>query len=112
MVIGRPMERESSGSHNHSRSKSQRRKNLKCCNCGLRGYLKKDCWHNKKRLSDYGKRIGIGSQSARISRIGTDSHTVGISRIDTGSHIVVGVFKNDSYNAVRNRITENWTVLS
>ncbi|RDX94489.1 hypothetical protein CR513_23120, partial [Mucuna pruriens] len=47
MTRGRSMERGSSGSQNHGKSKSRRRKNLKCYNCDMRGHLK-DCWHNKK----------------------------------------------------------------
>ena len=48
MMRGRSTERGSSGSQNHGRSKSRRRKNLKCYNCGMRGHTKKECWHNKK----------------------------------------------------------------
>ena len=48
MMRGRSMEHGSSGSQNHGRSKSRRRKNFKCYNCGMRGHLKKDCWQNKK----------------------------------------------------------------
>nr|KYP42748.1 Retrovirus-related Pol polyprotein from transposon TNT 1-94 [Cajanus cajan] len=47
MMRGRSMERGSSGSQNHGRSKSRGRKNLKCYNCGMRGHMKKDCWHKK-----------------------------------------------------------------
>ena len=42
------MERGSSGSHNLSRSKSQRRKNYTSYNCGKKGQVKKDCCYNKK----------------------------------------------------------------
>ncbi|RDX76653.1 hypothetical protein CR513_43330, partial [Mucuna pruriens] len=48
MTRGRSTKCGSSGNQNHGRSKSRRRKNLKCFNCGMRGQLKKDCWHNKK----------------------------------------------------------------
>ena len=44
---GRSMERGTSGSQNHGRSKSRRRKNFKCYNCGMKGHLKKDCWKLK-----------------------------------------------------------------
>ena len=45
---GRSTERGPSGSQNHGRSKSRKRSNLKCYNCGRRGHLKKECWFNKK----------------------------------------------------------------
>ncbi|RDX80298.1 hypothetical protein CR513_39163, partial [Mucuna pruriens] len=48
MTRKRSIECGSSGNQNHGRSKSRRRKNLKCYNCGMREHLKKDCWHNKK----------------------------------------------------------------
>ena len=44
----RSMELDSSGSHGQSRSKSRRRKNFKCHNCGMRGHFKKDCQNKKK----------------------------------------------------------------
>ena len=43
MTRGRSTERGSSGSQNRGRSKSQRRKNLKCYNCGMRSHLKREC---------------------------------------------------------------------
>ncbi|RDX95488.1 hypothetical protein CR513_21982, partial [Mucuna pruriens] len=48
MTRGRSMKCGSSDNQSHGRSKSRRRKNLKCYNCGMRRQLKKDCWHNKK----------------------------------------------------------------
>ncbi|RDX64736.1 hypothetical protein CR513_56670, partial [Mucuna pruriens] len=48
MTRGRSTKRCSKGCQNHGRSKSRRRKNFKCCNCGMRGNLKKDYWHNKR----------------------------------------------------------------
>nr|KYP39955.1 hypothetical protein KK1_038730 [Cajanus cajan] len=41
------MEHGSSGSQNHGRLKSRRRKNLECYNYGLKGHMKKDCKHKK-----------------------------------------------------------------
>ena len=48
MVRGRSTECGSSGSQSHGRSKSRRRKNVRCYNCGMRGHLKKECWYNNK----------------------------------------------------------------
>jgi len=48
MTRSRLTERGPSGSQNHVRSKSRRKKNLKCYSCGMRGHLKKECWNNKK----------------------------------------------------------------
>ncbi|KAH9723668.1 hypothetical protein KPL70_007189 [Citrus sinensis] len=46
---GRSTERGPSGSHNHGRSKSKSKKNVKCYNCGKKGHVKKKCWSNQKR---------------------------------------------------------------
>ena len=48
MARGRSMERGSSGSQDHGRSKSQRKKNFKCCSCSMRGHYKRECWNNKR----------------------------------------------------------------
>lgn len=48
MVRGRPTERGPSGSHNHGRSKSRSKKNVKCHNCGKKGHLKRDCWFKRR----------------------------------------------------------------
>ncbi|KAF2291279.1 hypothetical protein GH714_022225 [Hevea brasiliensis] len=50
MMRGRSMARGSSGSQNHSRSKSRSKKNFKCYHCGKRGHVKKDCWHYKNTV--------------------------------------------------------------
>ena len=49
MTRGRSTERGPNGSHNHGRSKSKSKKNVKCYNCGKKGHVKKECWSNKKR---------------------------------------------------------------
>ena len=46
---GRPTERGPNGSHNHGRSKSRSKNNVKCYNCGKKGHVKKDYWNNQKR---------------------------------------------------------------
>ena len=48
MTRGRSMERGPSGSHNHGRSKSRSKKNIKCYCCGKKGHVKSECWLNKK----------------------------------------------------------------
>ena len=45
------MERDSNGSHGQSRSKSRRKKNFRCHNCGMRGHFKKD-YRNKKKNTE------------------------------------------------------------
>ncbi|KAE9615838.1 hypothetical protein Lalb_Chr04g0259501 [Lupinus albus] len=45
------------------------------------------------------------------NRIGMGSQYCGYLEL-TLEAIFLGVFKNDSYSAVRNRITESWAVLS
>ncbi|TXG65810.1 hypothetical protein EZV62_007085 [Acer yangbiense] len=52
MMRGRSTERGPSGSHNHGRSKSRSRKNVKCYSCGKKGHVKSECWHNKKKSGD------------------------------------------------------------
>ena len=49
MTKERSMERGPSMSHNHGRSKSISKKNVKCYNCGKKGHVKKECWNNQKR---------------------------------------------------------------
>ncbi|KAE8673308.1 hypothetical protein F3Y22_tig00111794pilonHSYRG00058 [Hibiscus syriacus] len=51
---GRSIERGQSNSHKHGRSKSRSKKNLKCYNCGKKGYLKKDCWSLNKNSNPQG----------------------------------------------------------
>jgi len=48
MTRGRLTECGPSGSQNHGRSKSRRKKNLKCYNCVMRGNVTKECWNNMK----------------------------------------------------------------
>ena len=43
---GRSMERGPNGSHNHGRSKSRSKKNVKCYNYGKKGHIKKEYWSN------------------------------------------------------------------
>ncbi|KAL4283007.1 hypothetical protein GQ457_16G004330 [Hibiscus cannabinus] len=50
----RSTERGQSSSHNHGRSKSRSKKNLKCYNCGKKGHLKKDCWSLPKNSNPQG----------------------------------------------------------
>ena len=49
MTRGRSTEHGPSGSHNHDRSKSRSKKNVKCYNCGKKAHSKKECWSNQKR---------------------------------------------------------------
>jgi len=58
MMRERSMERGSSGSQ--SRPNSQRRKQLKCYNCGKKGHFKKHC-RNKKSI----EKVLEGSSSQR-----------------------------------------------
>ena len=46
---GRSTERGPNGSHNHGRSKSKSKKNVKCYNCGKKGHVKKECWNSQMR---------------------------------------------------------------
>ena len=48
MTRGRSTECGPSGSQNHGRSKSRRKKNIKCYVCGMKGHVKKECWNDKK----------------------------------------------------------------
>jgi len=48
MTRGRSTKLGPNGSQNHGRSKSQRKKNIKCYGCGMKGHVKKECWNNKK----------------------------------------------------------------
>ncbi|KAK0593129.1 hypothetical protein LWI29_031498 [Acer saccharum] len=48
MTRERLMERGPSGSHNHGRSKSRSKKNIKCYYCGKKRHVKSECWLNKK----------------------------------------------------------------
>ena len=47
MTRGRSIERGSSGSQNHVKSKSKSKKNIKCYNCGKKWHVKKDGWNLK-----------------------------------------------------------------
>ena len=49
MTRGRSTERGPNGSHNHSKSKSRSKKNVKCYNCGKKWYVNKECWSNQKK---------------------------------------------------------------
>ena len=52
MTRGRSTERGSSRSHNHGRSKSRSKKNVKYYNCDKKRHIKKEYWNNKKRRND------------------------------------------------------------
>ncbi|KAK9042016.1 hypothetical protein V6N11_017099 [Hibiscus sabdariffa] len=54
VMRGRSTERGQSSSHNHGRSKSRSKKNLKCYNYGKKGHLKKDCWSLPKNSNPQG----------------------------------------------------------
>ncbi|KAK8991373.1 hypothetical protein V6N11_062388 [Hibiscus sabdariffa] len=54
VMRGRSTERGQSSSHNHGRSKSRSKKNLKCYTCGKKGHLKKDCWSLPKNSNPQG----------------------------------------------------------
>ena len=49
---GRSTERGPNGSHNHGRSKSRNKKNVKCFNCGKKWHVKKECYNYQKRRDD------------------------------------------------------------
>ena len=53
------MERGSSGSQNHGRSKSRSKKNVKCYNCGKRGHFKNKCRLLKKNGDFKGKGLEL-----------------------------------------------------
>jgi len=61
------MERGPAGESNHGRSKSQRKNNLKCYNCGMRGHLKMVCWNNKKNEDKISKALTSQGCVASIS---------------------------------------------
>ena len=48
MMRGRSTECGPSGSHNHGKSKQKSKTNVKCCNYGNKGHVKKECWNNQK----------------------------------------------------------------
>ena len=53
------MEHGSSGSQNHSRSKSRSKKNIKCYNYGKRGHFKNECRLLKKNGDFKGKDLEL-----------------------------------------------------
>ncbi|KAK9020404.1 hypothetical protein V6N11_010428 [Hibiscus sabdariffa] len=59
VMRGRSTKRGQSSSHNHGRSKSRSKKNLKCYNCGKKGHLKKDCWNVPKNSNPQGNIANI-----------------------------------------------------
>jgi len=81
MTRGRSTKRGPSGSRNHGSSKSQRKKNLKCYSCGMRGHLKKECWNNKKN----GEKTSEASTSQGCVAITSDDGEIMYSEAATSS---------------------------
>jgi len=80
MTRGKSTKCGSSGSQNHGRSKSQRRKNLKCYNYGMKRHLKKDCWHKKSG----GENSGVSTSQGCVA-ITSDNADVLCNEVAIGS---------------------------
>ena len=70
MTRGKSMECGPSGSHNHGRSKSRSKKNVKCYNCGKKGHVKKECWSNQKRIE--GKELESSNAQGCVANTSDD----------------------------------------
>ncbi|KAH9767897.1 Integrase catalytic domain-containing protein [Citrus sinensis] len=82
VMRGRSTERGPSGTHNHGKSKSKSKKNVKCYNCGKKWYVKKECWSNQKRRE--GKEPDSSNAQDRVTSTSDDgeilySETITIS---------------------------------